>query len=95
MEAQSASNTTSIASPCLCWGLTGLPGSQTRCHRSSLQRGASCRPGRAGPAGVRAAHSSTALHRGRRNPLTPILIASAMFLALYKPLKARGAPAEK
>jgi hypothetical protein len=32
---------------------------------------------------------------GRRNPLTPILIASAMFLALYKPLKARGAPAEE
>ncbi len=32
---------------------------------------------------------------GRRNPLTPILIAAAMFLALYKSLKARGMPVEE
>jgi hypothetical protein len=32
---------------------------------------------------------------GQRNPLTPILIAAAMFLALYKPLRAEGAPVEE
>ncbi len=32
---------------------------------------------------------------GRRNPLTPILIGAAMFLALYKSLRTEGAPVEE